>query len=76
MSTIQTTAGSSAMFNAYALLAEDCLKKHADVAVRMGVEMDEIRELRDTMWALEDAYKLDSYDEGLPDDSLGEDEES
>ena len=38
----------------------------------MGLESDDVRELRDTLWTLEDAYKGD--EEGSDDDEPGEDE--
>ena len=66
------------MFSAYASLANDCLTKHADVVGRMGLEIDEIKELRETMWSLEDNYKDDEKVGGVHDDddaSLGEDEQ-
>ena len=63
------------MFGAYGALAKDCLGRHADVVARMGLETDDIRELRDTLWALEDAYRADDENALSEKDVLGEDEE-
>jgi hypothetical protein len=64
----------SGIFGMYGAVAEDCLGRHADVVRRMGLEMDDIRELRDTLWALEDAYREED-DDAMGDEILGEDEE-
>ena len=40
----------------------------------MGLELDDVKELRDALWALEDAYKGDE-DETNDAEDLGEDEE-
>ena len=45
--------------------------RHMDIAEKLGMEKDEVRELRDTMWALEDAYKQDDEINDVP---MGEDE--
>lgn len=63
------------MFAAYASLANDCLTKHADVVSRMGLETDDVKELRETMWSLEDKYRDDEGVVGSDDGGLGEDEE-
>ena len=74
MSSIQTTSLSSSTFKAYGSLASECLTKYPDVIARMGVEPDEIKELKESMWTLEDAYKNDD-DWTMSDDIMGEDEE-
>lgn len=49
------------------------LKRHPDVIQRMDLEIDDIKELRDEMWALEDEYKGDS--EITAADNFGENEQ-
>ena len=72
---LASTPSLASLFGAYASVVKDCLGRHADVVTRMGLEADDVKELRDTLWALEDAYKGDEED--VPDDAgdLGEDEE-
>lgn len=41
----------------------------------MGLEPDDIRELREELWALEDAYKDESAEDGLDEAKMGEDED-
>ncbi|KAI0339177.1 tubulin nucleotide-binding domain-like protein [Trametopsis cervina] len=77
-SSLQTSARSAPIFAAYGAFANDCLTKHSDVVTRMGVEADEIKELRENMWNLEDSYKQDDeyeFDNMSDDAGLGEDEE-
>ena len=75
LGTLSSTPSLASLFGAYASVAQDCLGRHADVVARMGLEADDVKELRDTLWALEDAYQGD--EEGIPSESeeLGEDEE-
>ncbi|KAI0684692.1 tubulin domain-containing protein [Cytidiella melzeri] len=78
LSSLHTTSQSSSIFAAYGALANDCLTKHADVISRMGVELDDVKELREGMWVLEDGYKQDAHDgndSGSDGGNLGEDEE-
>ncbi|KAI0085539.1 Misato segment II tubulin-like domain-containing protein [Irpex rosettiformis] len=75
ISSIETTLLSSATFKAYGFLANECLTRHSDVVARMGVELEEIKELKESMWALEDAYKSDDDGVNSEDPGLGEDEE-
>ena len=35
------------------------MKRHPDVIKRLAMEVDDIKELRDELWALEDEYKGD-----------------
>ena len=35
------------------------MKRHPDVIKRLVMEVDDIKELRDELWALEDEYKGD-----------------
>ncbi|KIP06639.1 hypothetical protein PHLGIDRAFT_24463 [Phlebiopsis gigantea 11061_1 CR5-6] len=74
LGTLYSTPSLAPLFGAYASVVKDCLGRHADVVNRMGLEADDIKELRDTLWALEDAYQSE---EGIPSESeeLGEDEE-
>jgi hypothetical protein len=76
MGTLETTSQSASIFKAYGALAKSCLTRHSDLIARMGLEKDEVKELRETMFMLEDAYRnedLDGFDSDV--DELGEDEE-
>lgn len=54
---------------------ERAIKVQRDVIERMGLEVDEMKELRDELWALGDGCAED-VDEGLEEgEQLGEDEE-
>ncbi|EKM52417.1 uncharacterized protein PHACADRAFT_211670 [Phanerochaete carnosa HHB-10118-sp] len=74
LSSLSSGASLSSLFGAYGAVAKDCLGQRRDVVTRMGLEVDDVRELRDNLWALEDAYKID--EEVSDDDELGEDEET
>lgn len=64
------------LFAQYAKLADDCTKQHAHVVQQMGLEMDDVKELRDTLRVLEDGYRGDDDEIDIDDqDELGEDEE-
>ncbi|KAI0742723.1 tubulin nucleotide-binding domain-like protein [Daedaleopsis nitida] len=74
LSTLTTTSATSKLFASYARLAQQCVDRRAEVVVRMGLEFDEMKELKDEMWALSDLYAGDQG-EDLSEDELGEDEE-
>lgn len=74
-STLQTGSKSASTFSAYASLVVDCLGKHAAVVSRMGLETDDIRELRDNLWTLADGYEDVAEEDILGSDGLGQDEE-
>lgn len=57
LSGLASDASLAGFFGGYGALAQACLGRHRDVAVRMGLEDDDVRELRDSMWELEDAYR-------------------
>lgn len=72
LSSLSTTTLSARLFARYAALVEDCTKRHADVTAQMGLEADELRGLRDELWAM-----CDAFPEGgnHAEEDLGEDEE-
>ena len=72
VSSLSSGAPLSALFASYGALAKACLGQHRDVVTRMGLEADDVKELRDEMWALEDAYRVE---EEAGDEEMGEDEE-
>lgn len=53
------------LFSSYAAFVGSCADRHADVAEKLGMERDEVRELRDILWALEDAYKVDEENDNV-----------
>ena len=77
LSTLTTSSATSKMFASYARLAQECVDRRSEVVVRMGLEFDEIRELKDELWALCDLYAGDAVEgEGTEgEDDIGEDEE-
>ena len=68
-SSIVTSHDSSTLFAAFSSLADDCLRRHTDVVDKLGLERDDVRQLRDELQALEDIYKVD---EGLEDVEMDE----
>ncbi|KAJ3557958.1 hypothetical protein NM688_g1196 [Phlebia brevispora] len=68
-SSIVTSHHSSTLFAAFSSLADDCLRRHTDVVDKLGLERDDVRQLRDELQALEDIYKVD---EGLEDVEMDE----
>lgn len=74
-SSLETTPQTARLFQSYATIVGNCLGRHADVVQRMGLEPDDIRELREELWALEDAYKDESAEDGLDEAKMGEDED-
>ncbi|KAI0759132.1 tubulin nucleotide-binding domain-like protein [Fomes fomentarius] len=78
LSTLTTTSATSKLFASYARLAQECVDRHSEVVVRMGLEYDELKELKDDMWALCDRYVEDSDEGGArgeEEEKAGEDEE-
>ena len=75
-SSLTTSSATSRLFASHARLAQECVDKRAEVVTRMGLEFDEIRDLKDELWALCDQY-ADEGGEGWQeaDVEMGEDEE-
>ncbi|TBU44587.1 tubulin nucleotide-binding domain-like protein [Dichomitus squalens] len=75
-SALTTSSATSRLFASHARLAQECVDKRAEVVTRMGLEFDEIRDLKDDLWALCDQY-ADDGGEGREDadEEIGEDEE-
>lgn len=48
------------------------MHRHTDVIDKMGLEKDDIRQLKEDLWALEDGYK---DDEQFEDTDIGEEAE-
>ena len=51
------------------------MDRRSEVVVRMGLEYDEVRELKDDMWALCDQYAEDKDGHEEQEEEVGEDEE-
>ncbi|TFK82016.1 tubulin nucleotide-binding domain-like protein [Polyporus arcularius HHB13444] len=76
LSTLTTSSATSKLFASYARLAQECVDRRAEVVLRMGLEFDEVRELKDELWALCDQYAGDDGGEGEDGgEEVGEDEE-
>ena len=77
LTTLTASTGPAALFATHARVAQKCVDRRADVVVRMGLEFDEVRELKDELWVLADRYAgEDGRADALTDeDELGEDEE-
>ncbi|PSR73009.1 hypothetical protein PHLCEN_2v11113 [Hermanssonia centrifuga] len=71
-SSVVTSSRTAPLFASYASLAEDCMHRHTDVIDKMGLEKDDIRQLKEDLWALEDGYK---DDEQFEDTDIGEEAE-
>nr|VWO95844.1 Lon protease (EC (ATP-dependent protease La) [Ganoderma boninense] len=77
-SALSTSSASATLFAGYARLAQECVDRRAEVVTRMGLEFDEVRELKDELWALCDRYAAADEDLGGgegEDVEMGEDEE-
>ncbi|KAH8101289.1 tubulin nucleotide-binding domain-like protein [Cristinia sonorae] len=74
LTTLTTTSRTASLFGQYAKLADNCTKQYAHVIQQMGLEMDDVKELRDTLHVLEDEYRGDETNSD-DEDELGEDEE-
>ncbi|PIL25907.1 hypothetical protein GSI_11660 [Ganoderma sinense ZZ0214-1] len=77
-SALTTSSAPAKLFAGYARLAQECVDRRAEVVTKMGLEFDEVRELKDEMWALCDRYAAaDEEGGGMEDEEveMGEDEE-
>ncbi|KAI1790586.1 tubulin nucleotide-binding domain-like protein [Ganoderma leucocontextum] len=77
-SALTTSSAPSRLFASYVRLAQECVDRRAEVIARMGLEFDEVRDLKDELWALCDRYAAsDEGGGGREDDGveMGEDEE-
>ncbi len=61
-SALTTSSAPTRLFAGYARLAQECVDRRAEVTTKMGLELDEVRELKDELWALCDRYA--AADEG------------
>lgn len=55
----------------YAKFVAVCESRHTDVTTRLGLEQDDVRDLKEELWALEDAYR--SEDGSIDDMVINED---
>ncbi|OBZ75032.1 Protein dml-1 [Grifola frondosa] len=74
-SELSTTSLTTQLFSRYARVVQDCMSLQTDVATRMGMEMDDLKELKDELWAVGDAYSGAEGEKIGRDEALGEDEE-
>lgn len=73
---LSTGAQTARMFAQYARAVDSCGKQHGGIAARMAVEADELRDLKETMWAIHDTYAgEEGFSSGGVDADMGEDEE-
>ncbi|KAH9922329.1 tubulin nucleotide-binding domain-like protein [Epithele typhae] len=77
LSTLTASSAPSRLFAAHARVAQACVDRRAAVVVHMGLEFDDVRELKDDLWALCDRYAGDDAHGTGPEaeDEFGEDEE-
>ncbi|KAI0326804.1 tubulin nucleotide-binding domain-like protein [Cubamyces sp. BRFM 1775] len=76
LSSLSTSSATAPLLASYATLVQECVDRRADVVGRMGLEFDEMRELKDELWALCDRYAgPDEEWRGSKEDVLSEDEE-
>jgi len=74
LSSIHTTPHTAHLLATYATLVDDCIRRRPDVLSDMGLEKDEVNELRDDLWALRDTH-AGAEDGEVVEEELGEDEE-
>lgn len=70
-SSLTTSPSSSSLFAMYAKFVAVCESRHTDVTTRLGLEQDDVRDLKEELWALEDAYR--SEDGSIDDMVINED---
>ena len=72
-----TSSATAKLFAGYARLAQECVDRRAEVVAKMGLEFDEVRELKDELWALCDRFAAadDIGGEEGGEVEMGEDEE-
>ncbi|KAI0776815.1 tubulin nucleotide-binding domain-like protein [Trametes elegans] len=75
LSSLSTSSATAPLFAAHATLVQQCVDRRADVVGRMGLEFDEMRELKDDLWALCDRYAGPDGEWKTEEDVLSEDEE-
>ncbi|KAI0668848.1 tubulin nucleotide-binding domain-like protein [Trametes maxima] len=75
LSSLSTSSATAPLFAAHATLVQTCVDRRADVVGRMGLEFDELRELKDELWALCDRYAGPDEEWKGEEDVLSEDEE-
>ncbi|KAI0789218.1 Misato segment II tubulin-like domain-containing protein [Abortiporus biennis] len=78
LSCLTTTSHTSALFSNYARLVDETMRRHGDVIDRMGLEMDDVKDLQDELRTIEDGFREDSVEAvGIADEEeeMGEDEE-
>lgn len=56
LSSLYSTSATSRLLSAHASFIDECIKRKKDFASVMGIEIDEIRELANDLWAIHDAY--------------------
>ncbi|KAI0072181.1 tubulin nucleotide-binding domain-like protein [Panus rudis PR-1116 ss-1] len=59
LTTLSSTPRTSTLFSSYASSLDSALKRHTDVLERMRLEVDDVREVRDALWVIEDAFRAD-----------------
>ncbi|CCM06306.1 uncharacterized protein FIBRA_08557 [Fibroporia radiculosa] len=73
LASVHTGADTARLFGGYAALVEDVGRRKPEVLAAVGLEGDEVEELRDALWELRDGYA--GGEDGGGDEELGEDEE-
>ncbi|KAI0370856.1 tubulin nucleotide-binding domain-like protein [Pilatotrama ljubarskyi] len=75
LSALSTSSATAPWLATYATLVQECVDRRAEVVTRMGLEFDEMRELKDQLWALCDRYAGPDEEWKGEEDVLSEDEE-
>ena len=64
------------LFERYAILIEDCIRRKVDwQVIGVGIDDDGVRELRNDLWTLSDNHRAGEGN-GDETDEMGEDEET
>ncbi len=69
-SCITTSSRSGALFSSFASFTDSCLRRHSDIVAKMGLERDDVQQLKDELQTLEDVYQ---EDKGTEDVEVGDD---
>ncbi|TFK50599.1 tubulin nucleotide-binding domain-like protein [Heliocybe sulcata] len=76
LSSLYSSSATSEIFSVRASFIDDCIKRKRDMAGIVGIEIDELRELANDLWAMHDAYhdEGDISEEGLEEEHDDEEE--
>ena len=76
LSSLELSGAMPSLFERYAILIEDCIRRKVDwQVIGVGIDDDGVRELRNDLWTLSDNHRAGEGN-GDETDEMGEDEET